>query len=850
MAVRGDVKLRVQIDGENKANAAIDSAERRLGKLDKTTGRLEKTSKKSGKGIKGLAGGLSKVHVAAAAAFAAIAAGRAALAVLDKLAEKGDKIAKSAPGIGLTAQQYQELDFALKISGGSMDESASAFAKLSRVIRDSSQGSKAATQKLGQLGISATDASGAARNTFEVFLEITDAMKDMTNETERTAVALDFFEESGFKLIPFLKQGSDGIKRLSAEAHSVGAVLSSETIKATEEYKDAQLRLESATDGLIAQFGTPFLNAIAGVANALSGVSREGVDPVIRDFHQLRVESGKAVDEMARSTERAVNRVLDALRAQSQGLAGSIEVAGIAAQFTSQIAAVKAQAMGELASLQKRVAEATERGLDLGTVETLEAKVRKLQNSTKARVDQLKKAAESAMAGVVDTGKLRVQALDEERLKMQGLSDTQIALRKEQAKESIAATAFKKLEAEAEKVKTAESFAQAAAAQNELELTKASVNDLLEVVKLEKKRTGSVKKRSVSSRVAAVSLADQLNLMRSIAEADGEVTAIERVRLASKEKEVAIDAIATKLAEKKMTAERASLLVAIEENKERGKLAKIQKSAASEREASIKRERELAKSMLDDFAGRSGAVSLAVAFDPENLFANISTAFGGLSARLNAEGERLIADAIFSGAITEAEGQIARETVLVEARLGLLEKLGSGLADAGLAASQSADITVAAVGRMSAAIGAQAGNIAKGGASAISAAGKVAAATTESAKKQALIQGAFETAAGFASLAKPDPVGAGLHFTSAGLFFALAATGEKSTNASAVAGGGGIGGGPGQAEAITTEAGGGVAATTVIFNAPVIAGNSQEAAQQISDVMSGNAGTGMQGGSV
>ena len=168
MAVRGDVKLRVQIDGENKANAAIDSAERRLGKLDKTTGRLEKTSKKSGKGIKGLAGGLSKVHVAAAAAFAAIAAGRAALAVLDKLAEKGDKIAKSAPGIGLTAQQYQELDFALKISGGSMDESASAFAKLSRVIRDSSQGSKAATQKLGQLGISATDASGAARNTFEV----------------------------------------------------------------------------------------------------------------------------------------------------------------------------------------------------------------------------------------------------------------------------------------------------------------------------------------------------------------------------------------------------------------------------------------------------------------------------------------------------------------------------------------------------------------------------------------------------------------------------------------------------------------------------------------------------------
>ena len=721
-----------------------------------------------------LAGGFGKLAIAAAAAFAAIQAGKAILNVLDGLATRGDKISKSSKGIGLTAQQYQELDFAMKKSGVSMDTSANAFAKLARVVRDSADGSKMATEKLGRLGISATDASGAARSTFDVFLDITDAISGMGNATERTAVALDFFEESGFKLIPLLSQGSAGLKKMADEAHRVGAVMGGEALDAAVRYKDASLRLDMAWETFLGNFAAPFMDAASRVMDGMSGVGRSS-NQMTNAFLAMRHSASNSVAAVATATEKATNRILKSLAGQAQGMAQALNTTAISAQFSAMIASRGAQAQAVLAEWNRAIKSAEASGVALGTLEGMRSNAAKAGKAAEREIEALKAQAQAAMAAENRLIQVRIGAVRDERLIVEGQTESQIALGKQRLKVAKEIAIVKAAETKASTDGTTASQQSLEAAQSNLELSEFNAG--------------------------------------------------------------------------KITQERSSLLMTIAENKHRGELVKISKAEKEQAEGTAQARRDSAKSALDEMVARPQAVPLGVSFDLDSMFDDIARQFGGLGARLHAEGERVIAEALGAGAITDVEAQLARETMLVESRLALMTQLGEGLAEAGAAASGSADETVAAIGRMSTALGQNAGAIAKGGASAIAASGRVAAQLTDDVRLQAAIQGAFETAAGFADLAKPNPLGAGLHFASAGLFFALAATGAK--------GGGGAQTGGGQAgatatgydEAVAPE-GGGVSATTVIFNAPILAGDSQEAAQQISDVMSGNVGTGMQGGAI
>ena len=72
------------------------------------------------------------------------------------------------------------------------------------------------------------------------------------------------------------------------------------------------------------------------------------------------------------------------------------------------------------------------------------------------------------------------------------------------------------------------------------------------------------------------------------------------------------------------------------------------------------------------------------------------------------------------------------------------------------------------------AIAQNSGNAAKQASAAIAAGGRTTEALIKNDKAAAATRAAFETAAGFASIAAADPVGATMHFTAAGLFAALA----------------------------------------------------------------------------
>ena len=776
MAVKGNVALRVKIDGENKANAAIEGAEKKLKGLAKTTDKSGKSASKNTAATKGLSSALGKLAVAAAATAVVYKGLEKAFDLAKATAEFGDTVAKTSQRLGLSVESFQELDFALKISGSSMEAQTGAFVKFARIASDANLGLGAAVSAFGRLGVEVKNSAGEMKSLPDLVFESADAFSAMEDGVSKTALAQELFGRKGTDMLQFLNLGSEGIRELGAEAQSLGGVMGGDLTRQSENFMDALTRLETAFDGVTRAIGTdlfpilePLMNSLARL---LSGTKATSVG--LEDFADVSV---REMDRMADSIEAGAKRAIVAMAATAEGAGRASTVAALAAVFQNQVARLQDEANREIASLRAQAAEA---GQPLAAVEHLEAAAGKRAARLGRDIVSLREKSEKAIKDEVADIERRVSLLGQERQLAAGRSQDEIDL----------ANMKKAIATETGKLRKSTNEGQRAGHLAELEALQSEAADLEAIVRAEKKRARSSVTRAAVVAAMGVTLADGLALLRSQLAADGELDRLDRARLAVKTRVVELAKIEIDLLAGKITAEKAANATAIATNKERAELAKIEGEIAAER----------AKSAGD-----------------------------------------------------AAEDPLAKETERVQARIDLMQRSAEALSEAANVAAQSSDKTVANLGRMTAAMSQNAATMAKGGAGAISASGRVAAAVTEDIKKQALIQGAFETAAGVASLAPPtDPLGAALHFASAGLFFALAATGAKEAatgaggGAGAAAGGGGGGFG---AEAVSPE-GGGVIGSTIIFNSPIIASDAQEAAEQISDIMGGNTATGMQGGAV
>tara|TARA_R110000772_G_scaffold229421_1_gene340280 strand:- start:81 stop:2060 length:1980 start_codon:yes stop_codon:yes gene_type:complete len=224
---------------------------------------MASASSKMSKGI-----GLGVAAVAALGA-AAVAAGTALVAFTMSIAEQADAAAKNARALGLTSDAYQELDFALKISGTSMEGSAGAFRRLAANAADAQAGLGEAVSAFDSIGVSATDASGELRPMEDLIADISDEFRSMENHTRRAALAQDFFGRSGAQMTTFLLEGADGIAALREEARQYGIVISGDAAEASEELNDDILRLKTAATGFAQGLAVELIPRIREVVGQL-----------------------------------------------------------------------------------------------------------------------------------------------------------------------------------------------------------------------------------------------------------------------------------------------------------------------------------------------------------------------------------------------------------------------------------------------------------------------------------------------------------------------------------------------------------------------------------------------------
>lgn len=192
--------------------------------------------------------GVSVSGAALVGVLAGIAVGLGKLTV--DTAKAADDILTMSSTTGLSTDALQEFNYAAELVDVSTETMTGSMTKMIRSMNSARDGSKEAAGAYKELGIKVTGSNGELKDANEVFYQAIDALGRVKNETERDAIAMQIFGKSARDLNPLIEAGSDRLRELGVEAHTVGYVMSEETLDAFGQLDDAMQKMTTKGEAL------------------------------------------------------------------------------------------------------------------------------------------------------------------------------------------------------------------------------------------------------------------------------------------------------------------------------------------------------------------------------------------------------------------------------------------------------------------------------------------------------------------------------------------------------------------------------------------------------------------------
>lgn len=182
------------------------------------------------------------------------------------LVETSREMRTSAQVAGVSTRFYQEQAYAISTLGLDADELRDVLLDLSDKAYDAANGSKEQAETFSALGVKVRDTEGKLKPMEVLFLDVADALQKMGEGTKRTGLASKILGEQGARLLPVLSEGSEGLRRYAAEANAVGAVLSDDTLTASQEFEKSSRQLGASLTGIRNTIGAALLPVLAEAA--------------------------------------------------------------------------------------------------------------------------------------------------------------------------------------------------------------------------------------------------------------------------------------------------------------------------------------------------------------------------------------------------------------------------------------------------------------------------------------------------------------------------------------------------------------------------------------------------------
>lgn len=228
---------------------------------------------------------------------------------------------------GQTTDQLQEFSYASELIDVSLDTLQGSLTKLTNNMQDTANGTGNAQAAFQQLGVSVTDADGHLRSANDVFYDVIDALGDVTNATERDALAMDIFGRSAQDLNPLIVQGADTLREYAQEAHDMGYVLDNDALAALGAVDDAYQRLQKTQEGVKNQLAEQFSPYLTEFYEKITRLIKDGgqalKDSGLVDAFGMILESvGDLIAPTNELSEDSVPKLTQALRPLAEVMAG------------------------------------------------------------------------------------------------------------------------------------------------------------------------------------------------------------------------------------------------------------------------------------------------------------------------------------------------------------------------------------------------------------------------------------------------------------------------------------------------------------------------------------------------
>lgn len=283
-------------DAAKQTDNLGDEIEGTAKEADSAGGKFEKL----GTVVKGI--GVAMGAALAAIGTAAVAAGKALVDMTVESAAYADEMLTQSTVTGMSVESLQAYSYAADLVDVSLDTLTGSMAKNVKSMASAADGSAKYADAYKQLGVSVTDANGNLRDSEDVYWECIDALGNISNETERDALAMQLFGKSAQDLNPLIAQGSEGIAALTDEAHRMGAVLSEESIAKLGAFDDSVQRLKQGGEAAKRVMGTVLLPQLQDLADdgvSLLGEFTTGLVDAGDDFGKISEVIGNAVGGLA-----------------------------------------------------------------------------------------------------------------------------------------------------------------------------------------------------------------------------------------------------------------------------------------------------------------------------------------------------------------------------------------------------------------------------------------------------------------------------------------------------------------------------------------------------------------------
>lgn len=183
-----------------------------------------------------------------------------------------DEIAKFSRATGIAVETMSAMGFAAERSGSSLEGFQKGAKGLLIQMQGVRDGMAESQRAFDQLGVTVLTESGNLRGFEDVFGDIAQALSEMSNETEKAAIAQRVFGRSGLALVPLLESGRQGIKDLTDEAERLGITFDEKAAREAEAAADALTNFGTAMKALGQDLSTTVIPAITEVANGLAKI--------------------------------------------------------------------------------------------------------------------------------------------------------------------------------------------------------------------------------------------------------------------------------------------------------------------------------------------------------------------------------------------------------------------------------------------------------------------------------------------------------------------------------------------------------------------------------------------------